>query len=461
MERNRLIIGITLVVLAAGGAVLWATGHVDSLPGNYFLYELGGEYDCGYPTLSPDGTKIAYVATIYPDRHSSDLWIVDTRTWHTQRLTSFGNVSFRPYWNPSGDTIAFFADQGIWTVERNGSNLTRLTADRSLELCRGWSPDGKRIAYLFNDSFWVMNADGGNTRQIIDGTSTTFDKIFSAWSPDGTRIAVSCPEGLLIVEVDGGMDTLMEVGDCSLPAWSPDGSRIAYVSTDGIQTVRPDGSGNRKIVDDHVFPSESPTWLASGDKIAYLTWDKEIKVVNADGTGERVVTSIKDGISFSVSGDGKRVAYSTLGTVRLSRMDGIDWCKPVAAVLDMVRLKNLQKRSAIFTGPPQITFVEPAERVVNDTVGENRTFTVGSNEPVTMTFYLDSDERVYLRDEGVRQASYVFENVSPGTHTVAVSVVNESWTRMGTTWHSWTWHVLPDQPIEPGDGSADEASYRG
>jgi len=65
-----------------------------------------------------------------------------------------------------------------------------------------------------------------------------------------------------------------------------------------------------------VFPSESPTWLASGDKIAYLTWDKEIKVVNADGTGERVVTSIKDGISFSRQWGWKtgRIQYSRHGT---------------------------------------------------------------------------------------------------------------------------------------------------
>ena len=461
MERNHLFVGVALALLATGGAALWAAGHVDCLPGNYFLYELSGEYDCYYPSISPDGTKIAYVATIYPDRHSSNLWIVDTRTWHTRQLTSLGDVAFRQYWHPSGDTVAFFADQDIWTIERNGNSLTRLTDKRSLELCRGWSPDGKRIAYLSNDSLWVMNTDGENRHQVINGTSTTFDKLFPAWSPDSTKIAVSCPEGLLIVEVDGGAHTLLEVGNCSLPAWSPDGSRMAYFSADGIWAVHPDGSGNRKIIDDRVFPSESPAWLASGDKIAYLTWDKEIKVVNADGTDERVVTSIGDGISFSVSGDGKQVAYSTLGTVRLSRMDGVDWCKPVAAVLDMVRLKNLHTRPAIFTGPPQITFVEPAERIVNDTVGENRTFTVASNEPVTMTFYLDSDERVYLHDESVLQASYTFENVSPGTHMVAVSVVNESWARMGTTWHSWTWNVLPDQPIEPGAGFADEASHRG
>ncbi|GLI47474.1 hypothetical protein [Methanoculleus bourgensis] len=359
MERNHRIIGIALVVLAAGGAVLWAAAHVDSLPGNYFLYELGGEYNCYYPSISPDGTKIVYIATKYAYPPSSDLWIVDTRTWHTRQLTSLGDVAFRQYWHPSGDTVAFFADQGIWTIERDGNNLTRLTDERSVKLCRGWSPDGKRIAYLFNDSLWVMDADGGNAHQVIDGTSTKFG-ILPAWSPGGTKIAASCPEGLLIVDVDGGAPTLLEVGDCYSPTWSPDGGWIAYVSADGLRAVHTDGSGGRTISDDRVYSAENPKWLPSGDRIAYLTdvkyptrvgtystrVGKEIKVVNADGSGERVVTPIGDGISFSVSSDGKQVAYSTLGTVRLSSVEGIDWFEPVVAVLEMVRLKNLVERHA-------------------------------------------------------------------------------------------------------------------
>lgn len=109
---------------------------------------------------------------------------MDTRTWHTRQLTSCGgDVALRPYWNPSGDIIAFLADRDIWTIERDGNNLTRLTADRSLELCRGWSPDGKRIAYLLNRSLWVMDTDGRNTQLVINGTSVIFDN-FPVWSPD-------------------------------------------------------------------------------------------------------------------------------------------------------------------------------------------------------------------------------------------------------------------------------------
>jgi TolB protein len=98
--------------------------------------------------------------------------------------------------------------------------------------------------------------------------------------------------------------------------WSPDGSRVAFVdstryigevptgSSWDIYTMNADGTGRRQVTDDGGFDG-SPSWSPDGTRIVYasdrgdpnrpacqiaVNCDRDIFVVNTDGTGLRQIT---------------------------------------------------------------------------------------------------------------------------------------------------------------------------
>ncbi len=91
------------------------------------------------------------------------------------------------------------------------------------------------------------------------------------------------------------------------PAWSPDGRRIAFVSRrDGnseIYVMNADGSGKRNLTRDRAN-DDYPTWSPDGRRIAFLRgppqaasrdrYGYHLYVVNADGSGLRRLTRIRD-----------------------------------------------------------------------------------------------------------------------------------------------------------------------
>ena len=85
----------------------------------------------------------------------------------------------------------------------------------------------------------------------------------------------------------------------SNPAYSPDGSKIAFVSTNNqVFIMNSDGSGRRQITTSNTAKTE-PTWSADGSRIAYVSnsfdvdgqTDLEIWAIKADGTGRTQLTN--------------------------------------------------------------------------------------------------------------------------------------------------------------------------
>jgi Tol biopolymer transport system component len=265
----------------------------------------------GYcPIWSPGGKKIAYIST-----SKDELYVINIDGTGKTKVASSSEVGglfdwglFS--WSPDGKKILISSERGygdVYVVNADGSNMIKLAEGRSKNAI--FSPDGRKIAYILEEPLsddcylYVMNSDGtGKSRLIEDKVGVELSGGAAlTWSPDGEKIAYNGVEGIVVniyvVSADGGNKIMLEY-NAFFPSWSPNGERIAYVVVSpfapnsysySLYVANPDGTSKAKVAEaGHNCCIGWPSWSPDGKKIVFaiMCTDQEgVYVVNSDGSG--------------------------------------------------------------------------------------------------------------------------------------------------------------------------------
>ena len=168
--------GRTIAFVRDGRLMTMTAGGADETP----VPAIGPVADVR-PTLSPDGTQIAYVRVV---SNRSTLFRAKLDGTGERQL----RVGTNPRWSPGGRNLAFITPTGrIATMRAAGGTIFH----RHLNVRAAsvdWRPDGHRVVYASpgGDLFAIRAKHDAVPRRLTHGHRA---ESFPVWSPDGTRIA--------------------------------------------------------------------------------------------------------------------------------------------------------------------------------------------------------------------------------------------------------------------------------
>jgi len=253
------------------------------------------------PQISPDGKSIALIVDrAEPDtnRWASELVLVEVATGAHRSLTPERKTVRHPRWSPSGDRLAFLAENGsgkdaasqIYVLSMNGGEAQRLTKSPSSVLHFSWRPDGQEIAFAAAD-------EPPNKKEMEKG-----DDAFEVGNDDLFTSAAPMPVHIWLVPAEGGEARRLTSGSWTLPvalppsppasplSWSPDGRRIAFVRQETphtgdadrstVQLIEVSTAVTQPLTGEQLFES-FPSFSPDGTKIVYWCYrDRDPNNVN-------------------------------------------------------------------------------------------------------------------------------------------------------------------------------------
>lgn len=349
------------LLLSASAAVSFlapaAWAQEDAAPSRSFtgedLFRLAGATD---PQISPDGSRVAYVrmtADIMTDRELATIWLVDVATGRQTPLVAGKGSHRSPRWSPDGKRLAYVSSEGEGVPQLH---VLWLDSGRSVNVAAApegpgsiaWSRDGRSVAFtmrvpgeglaLGKPPRKPEGAKWADNLEVIDRVD---------YRSDGGGYAKPGFDHIFVVAADGGAPRQVTSGnwnDSGPLSWSADGRTIVFSANRRPDWERESNDGEVYAVDvatgavtaltSRKGPDEGAVLSPDGKHIAYIGFDdvnrsyenRELSVMNADGTGSRRLLPRLDQSVESISWIGNSqlaVAYDERGSKRVVRV-GLD-----------------------------------------------------------------------------------------------------------------------------------------
>ncbi len=318
-----------------------------------------------YPSISPDGNTIVFT-------YKGDLYRVPSSGGQATQLTFHEAHDYQPVWSPDGKQIAFASDRygnfDVFIMNAQGGDALRLTYHSNDETPFSFTPDGKAVVFggvrqdlashrqyptASQPELYSVPVAGGRVDQLLSVPAE-----YARYSKDGQTLIYHDKKGgenewrkyqkSAIARDIWTYDTKTKkhtkitthYGENRQPVFTNGDKDIYYLSEENgtfnihkLSLVNP--AQNTRITQLKTHPVRFLS--ASNDGLLAFSYDGELytvregqqpkkveitlytqKISNSDG-----FAAVSGGVSdFSVSPDGKEVAFISRGEVFVSTVDG-------------------------------------------------------------------------------------------------------------------------------------------
>lgn len=328
-RRNRRVAsGLVAAAIIAIGAYLFASQYrTDISPAN--------------PNdIVPPGLIVFSATDIDPASHAPltresarDVYLIEPGTEPRRIVGAKGDQAdqFCPTISPDGTELAYLMERNgatflvVAPVQSDGSIgsnvFVQTIRPSALNPCPRWAPTGHQFAVI--DGGLVATNYGGGLTWLGDVSGA--DEV--TWSPDGIQVAVRSGSSVSIVPVAGAGDkrvvaTGLDGQDVGQLSWSADGLAIgasdpAHGGSPSqaqafIRIVDPSSGASRDVqIGPHGWV-DNVMWLPDG-RIVFNDSSYQIQVVDPQ-SGLPPTTLVKHPVTgFKLSPDGRSIAYVTFG----------------------------------------------------------------------------------------------------------------------------------------------------
>jgi TolB protein len=226
--------------------------------------------------------------------------------------------------SPANTLLVQGTDGNLYLVSPDGERRFALTTDASARRVYAqpaWSPSGEQIAWTGVDGaerYLITSSFDATDRQDLP---VPFLPFYINWSPQGDQLAylsnwLELDEptmALRLVDVaeEGNSVQTLAAGQPFYFSWAPDGEElVTHIGNERVELRSRAGVTKSLAFTGGFFPA--PQWVPDSDRLVFAKTDSGVQrlvITDLDGKELTELTDFADRISFSVSPDGRQLAY--------------------------------------------------------------------------------------------------------------------------------------------------------